>query len=98
MRTRGVWQSRFECRAAYRALLERTFRGCAAVMRDGATVYVRTDARPFTYETTLAALREAFPGKPVRTVARPFTRETQTALFGDKAQKPGEIDLILEPA
>jgi hypothetical protein len=97
IRTRGMWESRFASRDAYRTLLEQVFFGCAGMMTEAGLVYVRTDARSFTYETTLEVLREAFPSKQVTIVPQPFSRSTQTALFGDKAHKPGEIDILLRP-
>lgn len=57
---------------------------------------VRTDARQFTLNTTIDVLRLAFPNKQVRQLHQPFTSPTQTHLFGDKAEKPGEVDLLLE--
>jgi hypothetical protein len=98
VRTRGIWQSRFESRDAYRSLLEQVFSRCAPMLTEAAEVYIRTDARSFTYETTLEVLRNAFPLKHVTIVPRPFARSTQTALFGDKSDKPGEIDIILRPS
>jgi hypothetical protein len=95
VRTRGVWQSKFQSRTAYRTLLETVFRDCAALLSRSATIYVRTDARQFTYETTLAALQLAFPERELDIAPRPFKRSTQTALFGDKSEKPGEVDIIL---
>lgn len=97
VRPSGPWRRKFESQAAYRTLMERVFSESAKLLEDSATVYVRTDARPFTYETTLAALRDSFPDKRLTIVPRPFSKQTQTALFGDKAQKPGEIDIILRP-
>jgi hypothetical protein len=95
VRLEGAYQKRFESRAAYRMLLEDVFGTCAKIMARDATVYVRTDARPFTFQTTLEVLCESFPHKTLETIPRPYRRNTQTALFGDKAQKPGEVDIIL---
>jgi hypothetical protein len=98
IRTRGMWESRFASRDAYRTLLEQVFLGCAGMMTETGSVYVRTDARSFTYETTRDVLSRAFPSKQVAVVSRPLSRSTQTALFGDKSDKPGEIDIILRPS
>lgn len=95
VRSRGPWESKFDSKAAYRTLLNSVFGTCARIMKDTATIYVRTDARPFTYGATMEALRLAFPGKRFSCVPRPFTRSTQTALFGDKTEKPGEVDIVL---
>lgn len=90
------WQNRFESKTAYRELLEQVFSKCAEIMDSKATIYVRTDAREFTKQTTLEVLREAFPTKSLQIVSQPYKKKTQTALFGDKSKKPGEIDIIMQ--
>lgn len=90
-RSRG----RYESKAAYRQLLEKVFANCAPLLRANATVYVRTDARSFTRETTEVVLRETFPGKRLEIFERPYSKSTQTSLYGDKANKPGEVDIVL---
>jgi len=90
------WQNRFESKTAYRELLQKVFRGCAEIMESRATIYVRTDARQFTRETTIEILRDIFPQKSIEIVSQPFSKDTQTALFGDKSKKPGEIDIIMQ--
>ncbi len=96
-RTAMMWRAPSETKNAYRNLLHTAFQQCAKVMAKSAIVYVRTDARPFTLETTKDALRAAFPSKYLEVKRRPFKKNTQTALFGDASQKPGEIDIILNP-
>ncbi|MEH2316649.1 DNA methyltransferase [Nostoc sp.] len=90
------WQNRFESKTAYRELLQIVFSGCAEIMKTRATIYVRTDARQFTRETTLEVLHDVFPQKSIDIVLQPFKKNTQTALFGDKSKKPGEIDIIMK--
>lgn len=92
---RGPWERRFDSEVAYKELLGTVFTACAEIMSEHAVVYVRTDARPLTYELTVEALRNAFPKHSVQSTARPYTRDTQTALFGDKGIKPGEVDILL---
>jgi tRNA G46 methylase TrmB len=75
--------------------LEKVFQGCAKTLKSNALVYVRTDARSFTKETTVQVLQEVFPKKDLEIVDRPISKETQTALYGDKSKKPGEVDIIL---
>lgn len=96
-RTGRRWQGRFSSATAYRELLLSVFRGCVDVLTEDAVLYVRTDARPFTFETTLSVLQQIFPEKAIEAIRRPFLKKTQTALFGDASEKPGEIDLILKP-
>lgn len=94
---KSIWQKKFAGKADYRDLLSKVFSGCAAVMAEDAVVYVRTDAREFTFETTQEVLSEIFPDKKLNVIEQPFRKQTQTALYGDKAAKPGEVDIILTP-
>lgn len=89
----------FRARETYRSLLSEVFTQAAEIMdnKEG-RVYVRTDAREFTCNATLEVLKEAFPGWKVATIQRPFARQTQTALYGDKEEKPGEIDIVMSCA
>jgi len=89
------YQDDFYSKADYSDMLQDVFRACAKLLTKEATIYVRTDAREYTFKTTLCALKEAFPNKRVVTLPRPFTKSTQTALFGDKSDKPGEMDIIM---
>ena len=57
------WKGRFECKENYTELLRTVFTNCASLMTDNAIVYVRTDAREFTKETTIEILRQVFPQK-----------------------------------
>jgi hypothetical protein len=93
----GADRNKFESREGYTRLLSGIFTGCAPLLHPDAVVYVRTDARPFTFDTTARALMQAFPDKTIEAVPQPYTRQTQTALFGDDSEKPGEVDLILLP-
>ena len=91
----GFARGRFYSKERYAELLGDVFCRCADVLKDDAKVYVRTDARPFTYNATLEALQAAFPRKQIITRRRPYRRQTQTVLFGDDTPKPGEVDVIL---
>lgn len=94
----GPWRGKFEAKAAYQTLLDTVFLGCAPLMHKSAIVYVRADARLFTFGAVLSSLHKAFPEKSVEIVRRPFGRSTQTSLFGDTSPKPGEMDIILRPS
>jgi len=89
------WRGRFEDPDEYSKLLDTVFARSARLMADDAVIYVRTDAREFTRDATIAALKKAFPGKKRSMRSRPFKKDTQTALFGDAGKKPGEVDIIL---
>ena len=96
-RTGQPWEQRFEGKVEYRQLLTSVFGACAEAMARDAIVYVRTDARQFTFETTHDVLRNTFPRKHLIVLGQPYSKATQTALYGDKAQKPGERDIVLLP-
>jgi len=91
----GNWTKRFDSKQSYRKLLQTVFAQSADILAPGATVYVRTDARQFTYETTVDVLQEIFPNRNLQITPRPYSRTTQTALYGDKTKKPGEVDIVL---
>lgn len=89
---------KFAHRDNYRILLEGVFRRTKPILHREATVYVRTDARAFTRDTTIGVLRKVFPRKRMSMRLRPVTGATQTRLFGDYDVTRGEVDLILRPA
>lgn len=89
---------KFEGRESYRQLLERVFTRAALLLKEDATVYVRTDSREFTLRTTLAVLRSVFPQKQLTEIRRPMLGVSQTRLFGKASapiDKSGEVDVIL---
>ncbi len=91
----GEWQSRFGNKLEYRRLLTEVFTSAASSLTTRARILVRTDARPFTLDTTLEVLNQVFPQKRFQQNHRPFVNRTQTELFGDKSKKPGEVDILL---
>jgi hypothetical protein len=88
-------KGKFESLRAYRKMLSTVFGICSEIMSQSGTAYIRTDARPLTLSVTKDVLRQAFPDWNMRVYKRPFNRPTQTALFGDKSTKPGEVDILL---
>jgi len=97
IRNGGRWQSRFDNQEAYRHLLTSTWRWAARVLSPQAEVYIRTDARPFTLNTTVLTLRQAFPHKRMTLLYQPVLHQTQTYVLGDRSLKPGEVDILLSP-
>jgi hypothetical protein len=90
---------KFEGREAYRKMLEQVFTAAVPLLTREATIYVRTDARAFTYHTTMSVLRGVFPKKHLREIRRPMVGASQTHLFNETlaSKKTGEIDLVLSP-
>ena len=58
---------------------------------------VRADARQRTREVVIRVLNRLLPDHKLRECPAPFRMATQTALYGDKTQKPGEVDLYYMP-
>jgi DNA modification methylase len=96
-KTGGEWQDGFWSQTEYHALLETIFIKCGNIMKPTANIWVRTDARSFTRQVTTELLTSIFPSKKLQIIESPLTKGSQTALYGDKGQKPGEIDLLLSP-
>ena len=88
-------QNGFESKNVYKDLLTKVFESIANAMSPDGVVYVRTDARKFTFDTTHEVLEKAFSGWNFYVSNQPYSRSTQTALYGDKSQKPGEKDIVL---
>lgn len=58
---------------------------------------VRTDARQRTRQVVKEVLNGLLPDHKLHESRAPYRAPTQTALYGDKKQKPGEIDLCYTP-
>ena len=85
----------FVSEKVYKKLLSNVFLQAAELMSKSGYVYVRTDARGQTFETTQEVLRQAFPKWRESIFSRPYSKQTQTSLYGDKSIKLGEKDIIL---
>lgn len=91
----AAWKSKFENEASYLDLLDKAFVSSRRIMAEDATIFVRTDKRSITLDATRKALKSAFPECSEEICDSPFPEETQTALFGDRSKKPGEVDILL---
>jgi DNA methylase len=94
-RTGQKHRGMFSSHVAYAELLNNVFSQCADLMSPSGIVYVRIDARKVTFDIARDVLHLAFPHWSEKIIRRPFLKQTQTALFGDKDDKPGEKDIIL---
>lgn len=92
------YKGRFANKQEYYELLDSVFGICSTLMADRSTIYVRTDKREFTFNSTLEILRKHFQNHSVRIINKPLAKDTktQTKLYGDKTMKPGEVDIILK--
>ena len=66
-------------------------------MAPKSTVYVRTDSREYTLQTTQEILNKYFPDFKQRKINKPIGEETrtQTDLYGNHSTAKGEVDIIL---
>lgn len=90
-------KGRFDNKNEYYELLDNVFGQCSKIMDDQSTVYVRTDKREFTFNSTLEILTKHFPNHSTTIIEKPLQTDTktQTKLYGDKKMKPGEVDIIM---
>ena len=90
-------KGRFINKQEYYELLDGVFRHSSKLMKTNSTIYVRTDKREFTFNSTVEILKKYFPNHSMQIIEKPLKSDTktQTKLFGDKSMKPGEVDLIL---
>ena len=64
-------------------------------MKKKSTIYVRTDSREFTFNSTLEILRKHFPRHKAKISDKPFSKKTQTEIMGNSSSANGEVDIIL---
>lgn len=91
-------KGRFGSKVEYRNLLDQVFAYSAEVMDDNCMVYVRTDSRKYTFDTTLELLKKHFPKHRARIKEQPFKKKSQTELYGNKTNARGEVDIIMSPS
>lgn len=89
------YKGRFIGKENYYNLLDTVFGNCAALMNEKSTIYVRTDRRKFTFESTLEILQKHFPCHKTEIRDKPFWKKTQTEIHGNKSNEKGEIDIIM---
>jgi len=90
-------KGRFINKQEYYDLLDTVFGLSSKMMDSKSTIYVRTDKREYTFNSTLEILKKHFPKHNIKIIEKPLTSETktQTKLYGDKSLKPGEVDIIM---
>lgn len=93
---RDIHEGRFFSEKNYYDLLDNVFENCKKLLRDDGAVYIRTDARKYTFETTLAILRKHFSGWNEQIIPAPITGHNQTELFNKVDEKIGEMDIIMK--
>lgn len=92
---KGSNKGRFTSKGNYYKLLNDVFSYSSKMMKKDSVIYVRTDRRKFTFDTTLKVLEANFPNHRVDILDQPFKNKTQTELHGNTSKEKGEIDIIL---
>lgn len=64
-------------------------------MKDKSTIYVRTDIRQFTKDTTINVLKRNFPNHKMQVFSDEIDKRTQTDIMGNSSLRKGEIDIIM---
>jgi hypothetical protein len=90
------YKDRFINKADYYGLLNTVFDKCSKLMKRKSFVYVRTDIRQFTKETTINVLNKHFSGYKMYFCPAKVLKKTQTEVMGNKSLEKGEIDIIME--
>jgi len=89
-------KDRFNNKDEYTNLLNNVFESCSYLMKQKSTIYVRTDIRQFTLETTIDVLKRNFPNHKMRKRPANVDKRTQTDIMGNTSLKRGEIDIIMQ--
>jgi DNA modification methylase len=89
------YKGRFNNRLDYHNLLDAVFFQCSKMMKKKASIYIRTDAREFTFKTTNNILDKYFRDYRKEIKEKPVTKRTQTEVIGNRSLKKGEVDIIL---
>ncbi|MDR2798321.1 MAG: hypothetical protein LBB80_08255 [Treponema sp.] len=90
------YKGRFINKNDYYDLLNTVFGQCSKLMKEKSFVYVRTDIRQFTKETTIDILTKHFSGYSMDVCPAEISRKTQTEVMGNKSSEKGEVDIIME--
>lgn len=91
---------KFSNYAQYRQLLKQVFERAKPILAEDAIIYIRTDQRRSTLESTRTILSETFPDKRITEKPRPLNSERQTQPYsrgGAPKKAHCEIDIVLEP-
>lgn len=88
-------KGRFVSKENYYDLLDTVFGNSSSLMAEKSTIYVRTDKRKFTFNSTVEVLEKHFPSHNLEIVDQSYEKKNQTQIHGNKSNTKGEIDIIL---
>jgi len=90
-------KGRFGSKVEYYNLLDNVFGHCSKIMDpERSTIYVRTDIREYTFNTTLEILKKHFPLHTITIKKQPFKRKTQTEIHGNSSNENSEVDIVMK--
>jgi len=89
-------KDRFNNKVEYSNLLNSVFEKCSYLMKEKSTIYIRTDIRQFTKDTTINVLKKYFPNHKMYIFSANVNKRTQTDIMGNSSLKRGEIDIIMQ--
>ena len=79
----------------YCRMLNTVFSEASKLLKPSSVIWIRTDARKFTRNTTLEILRSLWPGRKLFMRYDCPRKDTQTAHFGNIFTKSGEVDFLM---
>ena len=79
----------------YRQMLYDVFLKASELLKSHSVIWIRTDARSFTKDTTLQIIRTLWAGRKLFMRYDRPERLTQTAHYGNRTSKPGEVDFLI---
>ena len=88
------YQKRFNSKLNYEKLLDSVFGKCSKLMKEKSTIFVRTDIRSYTLETTMKILTKHFPNHHMETQISEVNGKSQTELFNNSSLRK-EVDIRL---
>lgn len=88
-------KNKFQNKNQYRKMLHSVLIKSKRFLSIDAVIYVRTDARNFTLETTLQTLEEVFQNKKIRNTIHTSPIFSQTLLFQSGFDTKGEVDIVM---
>ena len=90
-------EQKFADAEKYGSMLSDCFRSTLELSSPQTIWYIRSDARQQTRQIVTNTLNNLLPDHQRYENPAPYKTATQTALYGDGAAKPGEIDLLYMP-
>ena len=91
------YKKRFNSESEYKKLLDDVFSACKNLLHSDAALYIRTDSREFTLNTTKLILQKHFPNHELIQKENRCKNLSQTELYNNSSKKPCEMDIILMP-